>query len=234
MVEPSRSLTASLDYWRIEKSDTLLANEGAYFSDAKSNPGYAIRGAADPSLPGIPGPILSVDGRVKNIGSLKTSGVDVNVNWKLPENSLGKFNVSLNGTYVIDYKTRNTAASPEVNGVGIYTDTQVVQRWRHTLTFDFDRGPWGATLQQTYYQGYHDQNALADGSTRDVPAYVLWDLSGSYKFSKAFSLRAGIKNLLDTNPPRSNQVYSFLAGYDPSYTDPRGRFVYISGNYSFK
>jgi len=234
VVEPSRNLTASLDYWRIEKSDTLLANEGAYFSDPKSNPGYAIRGAADPSLSGIPGPILSVDGRVKNIGSLKTSGVDVNVNWKLPENNLGKFNVSLNGTYVIDYKTRNTAASPEVNGVGIYTDTQVVQRWRHTLTFDFDRGPWGATLQQTYYQGYHDQNTLADGSTRDVPAYVLWDLSGSYKFSKAFSLRAGIKNLLDTNPPRSNQVYSFLAGYDPSYTDPRGRFVYISGNYSFK
>ncbi|MFZ6742201.1 TonB-dependent receptor domain-containing protein [Undibacterium sp. JH2W] len=83
-------------------------------------------------------------------------------------------------------------------------------------------------------QGYHDQNALADGSTRDVPAYVLWDLSGSYKFSKAFSLRAGIKNLLDTNPPRSNQVYSFIAGYDPSYTAPRGRFVYISANYSFK
>lgn len=234
VVEPSRSLTASLDYWRIEKSDTLLANEGAYFSDPKSNPGYAIRGAADPSLPGIPGPILSVDGRVKNIGSLKTSGVDVNVNWKLPENSLGKFNASLNGTYVIDYKTRNTAASPEVNGVGVYTDTQVVQRWRHTLTFDFDRGPWGATLQQTYYQGYRDQNALANGSTRDVPAYVLWDFSGSYKFSKAFSLRAGIKNLLDANPPRSNQVYSFIAGYDPSYTDPRGRFVYISGNYAFK
>lgn len=234
VVEPSRSLTASLDYWRIEKSDTLLANEGAYFSDPRSNPGYALRGAADPSLPGIPGPILSVDGRVKNIGSLKTSGMDVNVNWKLPENSLGKFNVSLNGTYVIDYKTRSTAASPEVNGVGVYTDTQVVQRWRHTLTFDFDRGPWGATLQQTYYQGYRDQNTLANGSPRDVPAYVLWDFSGSYKFSKAFSLRAGIKNLLDANPPRSNQVYSFIAGYDPSYTDPRGRFVYISGNYAFK
>lgn len=234
VVEPTRDFNASFDYWRIEKSDTLLANEGAYFSDPASNPGLVTRAAADPALPGIPGRILSVDGRTRNIGSLKTSGVDVSLNWRLPKNEIGKFGVTLNGTYVIDYKTKNSAASPEVNGVGIFTDTQVVQRWRHTLTFDFDRGPFGASLQQTFYQGYHDQNKLADGSVRDVGSYQLWDLSGSYSVSKDMKVRAGIKNLFDTNPPRSNQIYSFLAGYDPSYTDPRGRFFYMSVNYTFK
>jgi iron complex outermembrane receptor protein len=29
-------------------------------------------------------------------------------------------------------------------------------------------------------------------------------------------------------------VNSFLAGYDPTYTDPRGRSLYASANYSFK
>lgn len=232
--EPSRSLTTSIDYWRIQKSDTLLANEGAYFSDPVNNKSYVVRAAADPGLPGIPGAIISVDGRTHNIGTLDTSGVDVNVNWRLPANDIGKFSASLSGTYVFDYKTKTTNASPEVNGVGVFTDTQVVQRWRHTLSFDFDRGPWGASLQQTYYQGYQDQNPNPDGSLRRVEAYSLWDFSGSYKMNKSTSFRAGIKNLLDTNPPRSNQVYSFLAGYDPSYTDPRGRFVYASVNYAFK
>lgn len=202
--EPMRTLTTSIDYWRIQKSDTLLANEGAYFSDPTHNSAYVVRAAADPSLPGIPGAIVSVDGRTHNIGTLDTSGIDLNLNWRLPANDIGKFAVSLNGTYVFDYKTKTTNASPEINGVGVFTDTQVVQRWRHTLTFDFDRGPWGATLQQTFYQGYQDQNPNPDGSLRRVGSYALWDMSGSYKLSNATSFRVGIKNLLDTNPPRSN------------------------------
>jgi iron complex outermembrane receptor protein len=44
----------------------------------------------------------------------------------------------------------------------------------------------------------------------------------------------GAKNLLDTNPPATNQQNSFQAGYDPSYFDPRARVVYVSATYSFR
>jgi iron complex outermembrane receptor protein len=43
-----------------------------------------------------------------------------------------------------------------------------------------------------------------------------------------------VKNLLNTAPPYSQQAWFFLSGYDPSYTDPRGRFVYASVQYRFK
>ena len=43
-----------------------------------------------------------------------------------------------------------------------------------------------------------------------------------------------MQNLFDTPPPFSNQSYYFISGYDPSYTDPRGRFVYASAQYIFK
>lgn len=46
-------------------------------------------------------------------------------------------------------------------------------------------------------------------------------------------LRAGAQNLFDTHPPFSNQAYYFISGYDPSYTDPRGRVFYASVNLSF-
>jgi iron complex outermembrane receptor protein len=67
-----------------------------------------------------------------------------------------------------------------------------------------------------------------------VKSYSLWDLTGSWAIGKNLKLRAGILNLLDKDPPFSNQAWFFLAGYDPSYTDPRGRSGFVSVNYSFK
>ncbi|MBV8501852.1 MAG: TonB-dependent receptor [Paucibacter sp.] len=230
--EPSPALTTSLDYWRIAKTDVIVAPEDSYFSDPLRNAAYITRGPADPALGGIPGPITQIDSRLRNDGSLATSGLDLSVAWRAPQNSIGKFAVTLNGTYVLSYKSQETGA-PVVSGVGIYVNDQVIQRWRHTLTFDFDRGPWSATLQQTFYQGYKDQNPMPDGSDHWVKAYSLWDFSSSYAVTKSLRLRAGIKNLFDTNPPRSNQIFSFLAGYDPSYTDPRGRAFYLAANYKF-
>ncbi|MYN03643.1 TonB-dependent receptor [Pseudoduganella sp. DS3] len=231
--EPQRNLTATLDYWKIRKQDVIVAPEGSYFSDPVRNAAYIERGAADPSLPGIPGPILSIDSRLRNIGSLETSGLDLGVNWRSAASAWGRVAVGLTGTYVLDYKTRE-ADAPELNGAGVFANDQVVQRWRHTLSLDYDLGPWSATLQQTFYSHYRDQNPNPDGSERRVKAYQLWDLTGSYAWSKALRLRGGIRNLLDTNPPRSNQIYSFLAGYDPNYTDSRGRSFFLSANYSFR
>ena len=49
-----------------------------------------------------------------------------------------------------------------------------------------------------------------------------------------FTLTLGVKNLLDTNPPLTNSNLTFQSGYDPSYYDPRARFVYGSIKYTFK
>ena len=109
----------------------------------------------------------------------------------------------------------------------------VVQRWRHTLSVDWSSGPYAATLSNTYLSSYWDQSIVGKPDRR-VSEYSLWDLSGSWEATQALTLRAGVRNLLDTAPPFSQQAYFFLSGYDPSYTDPRGRYVYLSGTYKFK
>ena len=231
--EASRDFSASLDYWRIEKSNGIVSPEGVYFTDPAGNAAYINRGPTDPTLPGIPGPITSIDSRLRNIGSLKTSGLDLGVDWKLPANEIARLGIAATATYVIDYKTRADAGASEVSGVGVFANDQVVQRWRYHLAFNLDRGPWSATLLQTFYSGYRDQNSNPDGSDRHVGSYSLWDLTAGLEVTQALRLRAGVRNLFDTHPPRSNQVYSFLAGYDPSYTDPRGRSFFASVAYSF-
>ena len=232
--EPARMLSASVDYWKIEKTETIASPEGVYFSDPVFYAPFITRAAADPTLPGIPGRITQIDSRLRNLGTLKTSGVDIGFDLRLPATSFGKFSLGLSGTYVKEYKVQDGPGRPFVEGVGKFANDQGVQKWRHTATFNYDFGAFGATLQQTFYQGYDDQNRNPDGSIRKVEAYKLWDLSTSYRGVKNLVMRAGLKNALDTKPPRSNQIYSFLAGYDPNYTDPRGRGFYASLAYSFK
>jgi iron complex outermembrane receptor protein len=62
----------------------------------------------------------------------------------------------------------------------------------------------------------------------------IWDLQGSYTGFKNWKLALGVKNMFDTNPPRSNQQGTFVVGFDPTYYDPRGRFVYGAVTYTFK
>jgi iron complex outermembrane receptor protein len=231
--EPMKNVSISADWWKIEKTNLIASPEGVYFTDAVLYAPFITRAAPDPTLPGIPGFITQIDSRLRNLGGLRTTGVDLSVDVKLPATSIGKFSATLNGTYVMDYEVQDGPGRPYVNAVGRFFNDQVVQRWRHTLTFNWDQGPWGATLQQTFYRGHTDQNPNPDGSVRRVDDYELWDLAGSYRFNKNLRFRAGVKNLFDKKPPLSNQIYSFLAGFDPNYTDPRGQGYYLSVAYSF-
>ncbi len=232
--EPGKLVSTSVDYWKLEKTETIAAPEGVYFSDPVFYAPFITRAAADPTLPGIPGRITQIDSRLRNLGTLKTSGFDLGFDLRLPPTAWGKFSVGVTGTYVLDYKVQDGPGRPYVDGVGRFANDQVVQRWRHVASFNYDHGPFSATLQQTFYRGYTDQNPNPDGSVRRVEDYQLWDLSGAYRGFTNLTVRAGMKNILDTKPPRSNQVYSFLAGYDPNYTDPRGRAYYLSLAYSFR
>ena len=76
--------------------------------------------------------------------------------------------------------------------------------------------------------GYTDANGV-----NKVPAYSLWDAYGTWQATKALTLTAGIRNLLDKDPPLSTQTATFQVGYDPRYTDPLGRVYYVRGTYSF-
>src|SRR2546426_982214 len=56
----------------------------------------------------------------------------------------------------------------------------------------------------------------------------------SYNGIKSIRLTVGVKNLFDRDPPYTNYGAGFVGGYDLSYTDVRGRFVYLTATYFFK
>ena len=229
-----KSLSFSVDYWNISKSDVIstLGEQTIVNNPAKYNGSYIQRDGD--------GFITNILLKKENQGKLKTSGIDVSADWKGEATAYGRFSANLSGTLVLEYDRQFGPQEPYRSNLGVFLNDQVIQRWRHRLTFGWDQGPFNLTLANQYSSGYTDQNTTYDPFTdtklpdRRVSSYSLWDLTGSWAVSKALKLRAGILNLADTAPPFSNQAYYFLAGYDPTYTDPRGRSFFASANYAFK
>ncbi len=234
MWDITRQLNVQLDYWNIEKKDVIstLGEQIIVDSPAKYNGKYIERDAD--------GFISNILLQKENQGRLKTSGIDFGVDFKTAPAPTGRFSVNMSGTLVLKYDRQFGPLEGYRSNLGQFLNDQVIQKWRHRISFGYDRGPLSATLANQFSSSYTDQNTTYDPAnnallpSRKVKAYSLWDLTASYAVNKQIKLRAGVLNLLDTDPPFSNQAYYFLAGYDPTYTDPRGRSAFASVNYSFK
>jgi iron complex outermembrane receptor protein len=228
-----KHVSASLDYWNIKRTnliseigdDIILGNLAKY--------GDLVYRDED-------GLIDYIELRKDNRGAQLARGLDLALTVRGVDTAIGRLGGRLNGTYVLTSKIQNAPGDAFVSNLNRFVTEGVVQRWRHTVSVDWDRGPLSASLQNTFSSGYEDQNTainIDNGSVvaaNRVKRYSLWDLSGAYAVNTNLKLRVGIQNLFDTSPPYSNQAYYFLSGYDPSYTDPRGRRFYASANYSFK
>lgn len=229
-----KSLSFSLDYWNITKTQVVstLGEQIIVDNPDKYNGTYIQRDRD--------GFITNILLKKENQGELKTSGFDISADWKGEATAYGRFSANLSGTLVLEYDRQFGPQEPFRSNLGVFLNDQVIQKWRHRLTFGWDQGPFNLTLANQYSSGYTDQNTTYDPVSdtklpdRSVSSYSLWDLTGSWMVNKALKLRAGILNVADTAPPFSNQAYYFLAGYDPTYTDPRGRSFFASVNYTFK
>ena len=233
VIQPSKNASMTVDYWNIERTDLISEIGDDIILGNLAKYGNLVHRDED-------GVIDYIELRKENRGAQKASGIDVILDYNGVRTWAGNFGGRLSGTYVLTSKIQNDVGDPYVSNLGRFVTDGVVQRWRHTVNFDWDMGPYSATLSNTFSSGYHDQNSAIntdDGTVvapNRVSSYSLWDLSGAWQVNKSFKLRAGIQNLFDKAPPFSNQAYFFLSGYDPTYTDPRGRRFFASASYAFK
>jgi iron complex outermembrane receptor protein len=204
------------------------------------------RGPADPNFPNLPGPIVQIDQTSLNLGQTHIRGVDVDAKWRLPSTSLGAFTLSLTGTWFNRYQVQAPDGSSsdgiaDANSLASANAAGIVPRWKHYLSLAWRGGAWSASLAQSYQTGYRDvPGTFEDPSDpafqyRHVGSYVTYDALANCQVSHALELGLGIKNLLDTDPPYTNNGGQsfFQAGYDPTYADPRGRFLYARATYKF-
>jgi iron complex outermembrane receptor protein len=188
-----------------------------------------VRGPVDPAFPNLPGPIVRVIEINENIGGQWASGIDLNLHYRSAPSASGRFDVKLSGSYLAAWH----AARDGVNDESL-TGTSSFPHWQHTLTLGWERGPWNATLVQTWRAGYLDENLDVNHEPRRVGPYRVWDAQLGYTGVADWTLVLGLKNLLNSDPQFSNQRSFFQVGYDPSYADPRGRVWYVRASFRWR
>jgi iron complex outermembrane recepter protein len=249
-VEPMKDLTFSIDYWNIKLRDqinvlpldTIIADPTRYAANfvrcntlplAVQNTLNRCSGL-DNNSPAI-GYIIQTN---DNIGKIQTNGFDLTAGYNMKLGGMGSLALAYDGTYVRSYKYQTNPSDPFKENVGIYSDGNPVFKWKHNLSAAWALDNFGARMSLRHLSGYRDQNdpsTVVGGPSfyGNVESYTLVDLSASYKFNKMTSLTVGVKNLLDKDPPFSNQSNRSQRGYDPRYTDPLGRSLFVRAAYGF-
>ena len=237
--EPTRAMSLTIDYWDIKKKDQI----GVIAADTLlTNPALMSR-FGDRVKRNAQGFILFVETPVDNLGDLKTSGIDIDVRGRLALSDGVRLNLGLTGTYVATYDAQKYAGSAYGSFAGTGGDGSVppVPRWQHTASAEWQYSALSLTLEHVYTRGWVESASSVGANIGVEVAHRVsnsdrFNAAMAYKGIKNVTLRLGIRNLFDAEPPyvASSSYGSHAAGYAASFTDPRGRFWYGSLGYQFK
>ncbi len=169
-----------------------------------------------------------IDATDVNTGFLRSRGLDVNLNYDRYLSDLGlgdngRVTLNFNGTYVTDFKHKDTPTSPQYNCAGLFGPVCGVPspRWRHQsrLTWENPLGvlPGFAASVQWRYIGkssldfnntqspqLNPTGSSFDGVDARIPGISYFDLATTYQLpfqDHDVSLRFGVNNVTDRNPP---------------------------------
>jgi iron complex outermembrane recepter protein len=256
VLQATRQLSFGLDYWSYKVTENIGSiGEATIFGNPSFYSNLFIRcSAADPNIrPTVPGcrqpggdPLAYILNTNQNKGETETSGFDINLNWMGAPTQYGTFNIGLRGTYVSNYQFQVVKNGVWFEPVGGWTPTfstggtsgGPVIRYQQVTNFGWKYGTFDTLLTYRYMSGYTDQNSpagvLPANRNNEVGSSSMFDLNVAYTGFKNLTLRAGILNVLDTDPPYTNQIARFQArGYDDRFSNPLGRTFTLAAQYNF-
>ncbi|HEX3395236.1 MAG TPA: TonB-dependent receptor [Steroidobacteraceae bacterium] len=236
VVEPVKNLSLGADSFWIYLKDAIVVGGlpvATILQNAASATQFANLITRDAN-----GNIVFISQTNANLFKENVSGVDLDFKYAFDIGDAGRISILGDGTYYYKFATQNANGSwTDQVDKGLTTVSGVISRWRHSLSLVYDIGGWDASLTQHFQKKYHDSAGSVTGATREVASYDTVDGQLSYKVNKGWTVTAGILNIANTPPPYANYAASannFVGGYDLSYGDPRGRFIYGRVGFQFR
>lgn len=245
-------ITASLDWYHITIDGEIAPIDPATTyalclnANGTSNPTYSLDDPGgfcrfidrDP----ITGDRHSVDAPFLNLGGLKTSGIDLQLNWRANLSDLGLSSlpgvVSIN--YLINYldsfQTQGSPGAPFLEYVGTVASSlgslSGQYRWRSFMTIGYTLPTVNAQLTWRHLPSADDGSVVTNPLTtiRGLPSYDIFSLSGGWDISDTLSLRGGVDNLFDKQPPvaaANPPITNNATNTYPNYYDVLGRRYYL-------
>ncbi|MET0291316.1 MAG: TonB-dependent receptor [Steroidobacteraceae bacterium] len=245
--------TASVDWYSITIDDAIAPlpgttiYENCFNANGTSNPnyqindpgGYCSRIFRDP----ITGGRATVDSPYSNLGTIETSGIDTQINWRAnfadlgAESIPGALTAGIAFNYLLKYDTQQIPGGPFVDNKDTLAQNGQF-RYRSNMNVGYALNALSFGLTWQYLPSVRNAAAatLPTTTIQGAGAYSLFDLNARWEVSKIVSLRFGIDNLLDTDPEivgRNPGVTAGLGATLPNFYDVLGRRYYAGVKLTF-
>ncbi|WP_343635731.1 TonB-dependent receptor [Roseateles sp.] len=245
---PSRYADLAIDGWYFHRKNEIRSQRGVDIMDGyNANPAGNTQVVRDPNpeswLPGVPdsGPIIMLVRQYGNNEWTKTSGVDYDLNVRLPALPWGRFSMNVNGTYTARYDQLVVKGQAVQRQAG--TTSSDISKTRASATFkwDTDRArawirfnhadPLASTLCMSLTAA--QRTFLGNLSRCRVGRDRTIDLGGSYSGIKGLTLSASVMNVTN-DYDRANGIPTVLSYYDSGASNLLGRRFNVAASYVFR
>jgi iron complex outermembrane receptor protein len=212
-------MTATIDYYNITINGAItpLTSQIVYSeclnSNGVSNPNYSPTNfyCSLISRSAI-GATNTVNAEYVNIGYVKTSGIDFTFDWHANMSDMGlphvpgALSVNLALSDLQNYIVQVAPGDAPVNykgSTGFDVNSGVQFSWKSLLTVSYTIGQMDVSLRWRYLPRVENAAVVLSPTAQvdDTPSNSTFDLFGNWRVNDHVSLRAGIQNLGNTNPP---------------------------------
>ena len=229
-----KGFTVGADFFKIKQMNQIDNSDAEYELDLDaelweanggSNP-RVVREAqtAEDIANGLPGKLVEVYSTYQNLTLREIEGWDFFANYMTPQWSFGRFKFTSMLTYTDSLKTID-----ENGNESLLVRNNGNPRVKATVGVNWMFKDLTVSLRQRYTSDYMASSSYTiDGERYVVDEYSVTNASVAYSFEEGFMkdtrVRVGVNNLFDEDPP----FYpASSAGYNSSYSDPRGRIFYF-------
>lgn len=232
-------MSGSIDYYVINlkeaigsiPSTTIIQN---CYNLSGLNPSYAASNAYCSlfTRDAATGNIANLQLNSLNLGHIKTSGLDFAADWRFGldavglSSSAGSLAFNANVTRVFAYKVQNFAGGPIMDQAGSIGAT-AYPKWKALVNATYSISDWEVGVRYRYIAKMIDVSAIGvtNSSATGTPAMQYVDANVRWNMRQGVSLRAGVNNLFDKQPP----VYTSFSqsNTNPEVFDVIGRAYFV-------
>lgn len=244
-----QNISASVDYYSIKIKDVVSSTDEpvtvarCYNQQDAANPNFDPNNVNCQRFRRSPGDfsIVDLEAFSSNQGLLKTSGVDVALNFETPldafglDERFGTIRVGFIYTYVDEFLTQTSSADPILDYAGTIGDDygDTIPQHKANLNLGYDVGRFGFDLRGRFIGAMDHEGDVPDEDpdATGVTSTTYWDLAARTSLTDAVELRAGVLNLFDKGVKEYDPFID--AQTDPSTYDVIGRRFYVGLNLRF-
>ena len=218
--EVNEDLDFSIDYYSYDIENIIDSDTQFVFSSQGLDADVVTR--IPTAIVGDPGEVVQIFDSFRNIGDLKTSGLDFDLSYKL-NSDMGEFRFGFVMNYVLKFEEYRLGRLSLQEGQ--FEQPEV----RHTSSVDWVMDDISATVAINYI-GEFEGDADSGFGDKTVDGQATVDLVTNYRGFENTTLTLGITNLFNKEPPFSHHDFY---GFVNTTHNGQGRFMYAQASYKF-